>query len=143
MCNVHKTAVQRNVCAREEGLCSICMYICECTFHRTCTHKSPRTCCRTSNEARKAFTGRRPSPPPLQPCQFALKGAAFAQVTDGSDFAQGRQAGRRRGTTIGCHSQDVPVLFIEQGCQVGLCEMKGAERQTEGRGCDEKERESG
>lgn len=70
-------------------------------------------------------------------------------MTDGSDFAQrrqaSRQAGRRRGTTIGCHSQDVPVLFIEQGCQVGLCEMKGAERQTAGRGCDEKrgERASG
>lgn len=32
------------------------------------------------------------------------------------------------GTTIGCHRRDASLVFIRQGCQAGLGEMKGNKR---------------
>lgn len=55
--------------------------------------------------------------------------ATFAEVTDGLGVLQDRQANRGGGgTTIGCHRRDGSLVFIRQGCQAGLGEMKGNKR---------------
>lgn len=54
-----------------------------------------------------------------------ISAPAFAEVSDGLEVSQGRRGKTRRGARIGCRGRDASLLFMRQGCQAGLWEMKG------------------